>query len=503
MNNSLFGTPLLPLAVVIPLIAAIVSLLLTSPRARAITGIGFATLLLFALAPWLWHTPGADLPTSVRYALGGWGAPLGIDLHLDGFATVLLLSTAALVIVLSIYSAFYFAGQSQAARFWPLWWMLVAGLNGVFLAADAFNVYVLLEIIGLASVALVALAGTREACTAALRYALVGLLGSLCYLLGVALLYRHYGTLDFAQLAALAQADPLTWAALALVTAGLLLKTALLPLHFWLPSAHANAPAPVSAVLSALVVKASFYLIARYWLDILSPAVTDLGSMLLGLLGAVAVIWGCVAAFRAHRLKLLVAYSTVAQLGYLFLLFPLAASGTDTHMALEAVVYFIVAHALAKAAMFLAAGNILRACGHDDIARLRGVAGQQPASLFIFAIAGVSLIGLPPSGGFIAKWLLLNTAISSGQWWWAVVVLCGGLLAALYIFKVLNLAFVRVDLPSGQIPQPVSAPTHAGMTLCAFALAIGAVALGFSAEWLVTLLDAGSSVTTFSQGAGT
>jgi formate hydrogenlyase subunit 3/multisubunit Na+/H+ antiporter MnhD subunit len=325
----------------------------------------------------------------------------------------------------------------------------------------------------------------------------------LCYLLGVALLYRHYGTLDFAQLAALAQADPLTWAALALVTAGLLLKTALLPLHFWLPSAHANAPAPVSAVLSALVVKASFYLIARYWLDILSPAVTDLGSMLLGLLGAVAVIWGCVAAFRAHRLKLLVAYSTVAQLGYLFLLFPLAASGTDTHMALEAVVYFIVAHALAKAAMFLAAGNILRACGHDDIARLRGVAGQQPASLFIFAIAGVSLIGLPPSGGFIAKWLLLNTAISSGQWWWAVVVLCGGLLAALYIFKVLNLAFVRVDLPSGQIPQPVSAPTHAGMTLCAFALAIGAVALGFSAEWLVTLLDAGSSVTTFSQGAGT
>ena len=495
---------LLPALVVLPLLAAIVTMLLPGHRLRAWASVAFAILqLVLASALLAWLSGGVEVsdPQIRRYALAGWGAPLGIDLYVDGFAALMLAVTAALGLVLSIYSGFYFSDPQKAAQFWPLWWLLIVGLNALFLAADAFNIYVALEILGLASVALVALEGSRAALTAALRYLLVGLLGSLCYLLGVALLYRAYGTLDLAQLATVVQPTASSWAALAMITAGLLLKTALLPLHFWLPPAHASAPAPVSAALSALVVKAPFYLLARFWLDTLAPAATDYGLQLLGVLGATAVIWGSLQAFRARRLKLMVAYSTVAQLGYLFLLFPLAIGASAgsglSGAAVNAVAYFIVAHACAKAAMFLAAGNIMRAAGHDEIDRLGGLARHQPLSLFTFAIAGASLIGLPPSAGFTAKWLLLSAAIDSAQWWWVLVILAGGLLAAMYVFRVLNLAFISTEgsnlLPASQEAGIRSVP--ALMPLCGFALAIIAILLGFNAQWLLELVNVGAPAT--------
>lgn len=492
MINVGMMLPLLPLLVGLPLIAAIACVVIRSTRGLALVSALFAVAQLLVVTLLLLAFQDAADPW--RYTLGGWGAPLGIDLAVDGLALVLLLTTAILVLVLSFYSVGYFVDAAKRSGFWPLWWLLVAGLNAAFIAADAFNIYVALEIIGLAAAALVALAGTPTALSAALRYALVGLLGSLCYLLGVALLYRAYGTLDLAQLGVQAQADSLTWAALALISGGLLLKTALLPLHFWLPAAHASAPVPVSAVLSALVVKASFYLLLRFWLEVLTPATTELAANFLGLLGAAAIFWGCLAALRARRLKLLVAYSTVAQLGYLFLLFPLALTGNLSAVhgtgAVVAVTYFIIAHALAKAAMFLAAGNILAACGHDELRGLRGLACYQPLPLLVFAIAGVSLIGLPPSGGFIAKWLLLNAAISSGQWWWVVVILAGGLLAALYIARMLNIAFSQVD--ADRVTTTIR-PVPRVMTLCGLVLALLAVLLGVNAEWLIALLDSGNA----------
>lgn len=481
---------LLPLVVGLPLLAAIVSLAITSQRPRAFLCNLFAgshTVIVILLLLNMTNNGGVQ-----RYSLGGWGAPLGIDLAVDGLALIMLLVTSVLVLILSLYSHWYFTNQAKATRFWPLWWLLIAGLNCAFVAADAFNIYVALEMIGLAAVALVALADTRTALSAALRYALVGLLGSLCYLMGVALLYRAYGTLDLAHLATLVEAEPVTWATLSLISVGLLLKTALLPLHFWLPPAHASAPAPVSAALSALVVKASFYLLIRFWLDVLSPAVTEVAANFLGVLGAIAIVWGCIAALRAKRLKLMIAYSTVAQLGYLFLLFPLAQSYNEpiaqNNAALAAVACFIVAHALAKAAMFLAAGNILASFGHDEIDKLQGLASYQPIALATFAIAGVSLIGLPPSGGFIAKWLMLNVAFDTGQWWYVVIMLAGGLLAAMYVGRLLNVAFTQPHSPDDAAPESVKS-FPGGMANCGLALATLAVLLGFNAEWILNLLQ--------------
>jgi len=413
-----------------------------------------------------------------RYALGGWGAPLGIDLYADGLSLLMLMVTAVVGLGVSVYSSSYFEHKTAAA-FWPLWLFLWAALNALFLSADIFNLYVTLELMGLSAVALVALAGGADALTAAMRYLLVSLLGSLCYLLGVALLYHSFGSVDIAILAQRMESSPAVWAAMGLMSAGLLLKMALFPLHFWLPPAHASAPAPVSALLSALVVKASFYILLRLWLDVFQPG-SEAPGQLLGLLGGTAVLWGGIQALRQTRLKMLIAYSTVAQLGYLFLAFPLA-----TSIAWKGALYLLLSHAMAKAAMFMTAGNILRCCGHDRIVDLDRVAQRLPLTLTAFSLAGVSSMGLPPSGGFIGKWLLLDAALHSGQWWWALILILGGLLAAAYVFKVIGYAFT----PAGVTHEDRVVP--AGMEWTALLLALGSVLLGLFTPWPLALLDIG------------
>jgi len=413
-----------------------------------------------------------------RYAVGGWGAPLGIDLYADGLSLLMLMVTAAVGLGISVYSSSYFERKASAV-FWPLWLFLWAALNALFLSADIFNLYVTLELLGLAAVALVALAGSADALTAAMRYLLVSLLGSLFYLLGVALLYHSFGSVDIATLAQRVEPSPAVWAAMGLMSAGLLLKTALFPLHFWLPPAHASAPTPVSALLSALVVKASFYILLRLWLDIF-PLTDAAVGQLFGLLGAAAVLWGGIQALRQTRLKLLIAYSTVTQLGYMFMAFPLASS-----IAWKGALYLAVSHALAKAAMFMAAGNILYCCGHDRIVDLDRVAQRLPLTLTAFSLAGISSMGLPPSGGFIGKWMLLDAALRAGQWWWGLVLILGGLLAAAYVFKVVGYAFTQAEVPQQARAVPIT------MEWAALALALAAILLGLFAPWLLALMEIG------------
>ena len=326
------------------------------PRLVKMLGLASALLSLLSVAGLGWQMQHNGV---YHHAVGGWGAPLGIDLYADGLSLLMLAITALVGGAVSVYSATYFKSET-GVRFWPLWLFLLAALNALFLSADIFNLYVTLELMGLAAVALAALSGEKDALGGAMRYLLATLLGSLSYLLGVALLYQNFGSVDIAILADRMDSSPSVWAAMGLITAGLALKTALFPLHFWLPPAHASATAPVSALLSALVVKASFYILLRFWLSLFSPLLAENShglEALLGLLGAMAVLWGSFQALRQSRLKLLIAYSTVAQIGYLFLAFPLTHIAGIT--AWNAVAYLALSHALAKAAMFMAAGNLL------------------------------------------------------------------------------------------------------------------------------------------------
>jgi len=474
MLAGLADTPWSVLVILWPLVGALACFLW--PRHANPLGLLAALGSVACVATLAWQVveQGAQ-----RHAVGGWGAPLGIDLYADGLSLLMLVMTAMVGLGISIYSSGYF-DRKTAAVFWPLWLFLWTALNALLLSADIFNLYVTLELLGLAAVALVALAGGANALTAAMRYLLVSLLGSLCYLLGVALLYHSFGSVDIAILAQRVEPLPSVWAATGLMSAGLLLKTALFPLHFWLPPAHASAPAPVSAMLSALVVMASFYILLRLWLEIFPLSGAALGQ-LLGLLGAAAVLWGGIQALRQTRLKLLIAYSTVAQLGYLFLAFPLG-----TSFAWKGALYLLLSHALAKAAMFMAAGNILRFGGHDRIADLDRVVQRLPLTLTAFSLAGISLMGLPPSGGFIGKWLLLDAALYSGQWWWALILITGGLLTAAYVFKVVGYAFTPAEVSHEARTVP------ARMEWTALLLALAAVLLGLFALWPLTLLDIGS-----------
>jgi formate hydrogenlyase subunit 3/multisubunit Na+/H+ antiporter MnhD subunit len=389
------------------------------------------------------------------YLLGAWAPPLGVALRADGLSAVMMLATAVVICAVGVFAHADYHTPAAEARapfaFWILLLAIWAALNTVFLGGDLFTLYVALELVTFAAVPLVCLDGRAETLQAALRYLLFALLGSILYLVGTALLYGTYGTLDIVLLSQRIGAQPATLIAVALMTVGLLAKTALFPLYLWLPPAHANAPASASAVLSALVVKGSFFIVVRLWFDVMPGLPGFVASQLLAALGAAAILFAGVLALRQEGLKLLVAYSTLAQIGNLFLMFPLALGTGSAQLysggALTGGMVQAISHATAKAAMFMAAGLIYTALGHDRIAELGGVGRALPISVCAFALAGLALIGVPPSGAYLAKQLLLQAAAGTEQWWWAVVLQTSGIFTSGYVFLVLAHALTPADKP--------------------------------------------------------
>lgn len=487
--------------VLLPLLAALPAVVW--PRqGKHFAAVGLVATWVCLTVLWiqLWQGP-------VSVVLGSWPVPLGIAWAVDGARAALFTLAGAVMTAVLIYARKEFAlvhqpeptsqkgrekllGQRrQAESFWPLMLLLWTGLNLVVVTDDLFNAYVGLELVSLSAVAVVALAGNAEALSASLRYLAYALMGSLWYLLGVTLLYGQHATLDVGLLSQAAWSTPTDILALAIITVGLFIKTALFPFHAWLPSAHASAPAAGSAVLSALVPKVAFLLILKIWLDAGAAAASPAALNVLGVLGAMAVVYGSLLALRQERLKLLIAWSTVAQIGYLFFVFPLAGGPAQEQPwstdAWSGMWFQLVSHGLAKAAMFLCAGLWLQALGHDRITGLRGMVNYMPITVLAFGLAGVSLMGLPPSGGFAAKYLLLVAAFAAGQWWWAVVIVLGGLLAALYLYRPLAAAMSRPETP------PELKPVAAGWQCLPLLLALTAALLGLASAWPFEALQIG------------
>jgi formate hydrogenlyase subunit 3/multisubunit Na+/H+ antiporter MnhD subunit len=465
----------LPIAIiVIPLAGAVACFVL--PRAAralmAVLGIAGTVASGWLAADVLEH--GAR-----GYVVGGWAPPLGIALHADGLAAALVALTAVLMTVCGSLARPRRSGDA----FFTSWLFAWAALAVVFLSDDAFNVYVGLELLGIASVALVASPGTRPALHAALRYLAAGLTGSLLYLLGAALLYASEGTLSFAGLEDAGGAPAA--AALAFMTVGLLLKCAVFPLHGWLPGAHGCAPAPASAVLSGVVVKSGIYLIWRLWSDTLFGVPADAAANLLGALGVGALLWGAAMAWRAERLKIVIAYSTVSQLGYLVMAVPLLrTAGVE---ALAGVMLLAAAHAFAKAGCFLAAGAVLARRRSDRLETLAGLVSQMPIAAFALGVGTVSLVGLPPSGGFAGKWLLIQASFAVHAWWWAAVFIAGSLLSAAVLIRALAPAFEAAPADCASRAERAGASEWT-----ALAIALGALALGPLAGPWTSLVTEGS-----------
>ncbi|RKZ69012.1 MAG: oxidoreductase [Candidatus Parabeggiatoa sp. nov. 3] len=557
MHNDIIITsqsPWMALAIMIPLLAAVLSFIggrRTGPLFTLAAMVGVLVSVSW-IAVQVW-TQGPQ-----SEAVGGWAAPLGRELYADGLSVLMLLMTAIVGSFITGYALQYFAhceasltslsfrepsdvSKEQAIEavpslphavlssehsivpvqeekqhieregiqknhklvhnshlFWPLWLLLWSGLNALFLSSDLFNLYIILTLIILAAVSLISLKGRAIALQASMRYLLVALFATSIYLLGLALLYGAVGTLDIKSLALELEANPTTLIAIVLIVIGLLIKTALFPFHFWLPATYAAASAPVSALLSALVLKGTFYILLRLGFEVFPIEWFPTLGQLLGLLGAIAILWGSWQAWQQEHLNRLIAYSIIAQVGYFFLLFPLASNMIDAPpwglMAWKGGILLALSHALAISAMFMASGNLLLRLGTDRLDHLRGLGQRYPITFLTLAIAGMSIIGLPPSGGFLGNWLLLNAAYESGQWWWAGIIVIGIFLAIAYIGKIFTPVF---DKPIAQSvvfeKTPVLLPLS--MTWLPLLLAFIALVLGLVATSPLTLLEIGSPFT--------
>lgn len=425
----------------------------------------------------------AALPQSngpIVYLLGAWPPPLGVALRADGLSAVMLAATAVVICAVAIFATADSSLTASEARapfaFWVLLLAVWGALNTIFVGGDLFTLYVALELLTFAAVPLVSLDGRAETLRAAMRYLLFALLGSVLYLLGTALLYGLHGTLDIVLLSRRVGTEPAALVAAALMTTGLLAKTALFPLHLWLPPAHAGAPAAASAILSGLVVKGSFFIIVRLWFNVMPGLPGFAATQLLAALGGAAIVFGSIVALRQERLKLLIAYSTLAQIGYLFLMFPLAfgASGQlESGGALAGGLLQAISHATAKAAMFLVAGSIYATLGQDRIMGLGGVGRVLPIGVLAFAVSGLALMGAPPGGAYLAKKLLLQATAENGQWWWAVVLEAGGIFTSAYVVLVLAHA-----LPAANEPTTLDSATPRIREVAALALALCSLLLG-------------------------
>ena len=388
----------------------------------------------------------------ISYAMGGWAPPWGIELRIDSLNALIVLIVAGIGAVVLPYAG-PSASAELAARgrslFYSLFLLTYTGLIGIAITGDIFNLFVFLEISSLSSYALIALGKDRRALTASYQYLIMGTIGATFYLIGVGLLYSLTGTLNIADLAERLPAvggARTAETAFAFIVAGVSLKLALFPLHLWLPNAYTYAPSAVSAFIAATATKVAVYVMLRVLYTVFG-ADYSFGWMpltpILLLFALVGIVWTSITALTQIDAKRLLAYSSVAQIGYMVLGLAMA-----TPAGLTAAITHVFNHALMKGALFLALGAVAYRVGSTRIGQIAGLGKAMPWTMSAFAIGGLSLIGVPLTAGFISKWYLIVAALELGWWWLAVIVLLTSLIAVMYVWRVIEAAWFR-PLPEG------------------------------------------------------
>lgn len=394
---------------------------------------------------------------SISYALGGWAPPWGIEYHVDvlsGFILVMVALVGALVVSYARASVEREVAADRIYLFYTAYLLNLAGLLGVVITGDIFNLFVFIEISSLSSYALISLGRDRRALLAAYRYLILGTLGATFILTGIGYLYAVTGTLNMADLAQRLPAvmDTRTAkTALGFLTIGLALKTAIFPLHLWLPNAYTYAPSVVSTLLAGTTTKVFLYVLLRLMYDIFSAEFVfhqmHLHSLLLPL-GLVTVVFGSLVAIYQSDLKRLLAYSSIAQIGYMVVAISLVSAA-----GVQAGVLHMFNHAVIKTTLFLCAGCLVYRFGRTDMEALAGAARLMPWTLAAFVLAGLSLIGIPLTAGFISKWYLLLAAVGQGDWVTAFVIVFASLLTAIYIWRVVEVAYFREPVGGGDVHE--------------------------------------------------
>jgi multicomponent Na+:H+ antiporter subunit D len=417
------GRPAWPLAV------------LAGASATAAAAAGLAAVL--ARGPW-------------RYAVGGWPPPWGIEVVLDplsGFVAVTVAGVATLALVAGRAGA-RAAFPGAEPTYYALALLLVTGLLGMIVSGDVFNVFVFLEVASIASYALVAGAG-GAALAAAFRYVVLGTVGASFYLLGVGFLYAATGTLNMADLGERVRPlghAPLVDGGLAFLAIGLAVKMGLFPFHGWLPDAYMRAPAPAAPLLASVATKAPIYVLARMLLYVVRPEGLAIGGIL-AWAGGAAILAGGVLALRQPDARRLLAYSSVSQVGYMAL-----GLGLANRPALAGAYLHVLNHALMKAALFagLAAAALQ---GRSMRLPAAGLGRRMPLTAASAVVAALSMVGIPPAGGFFSKWYLLEGALAAGEPLLAGTVLVGSLLAAGYMYRLTEAVWFGEPRGPGSPPE--------------------------------------------------
>jgi multicomponent Na+:H+ antiporter subunit D len=445
------------LHVVVPLIAA--------PLMVLVRHGGFAWLLATAVS-WSSLAVSAALFTEVAdggvisYAIGSWAPPWGIEYRIDSvnaFLLVLVSLIASIVVVYCRESVAAEVPREQHYLFYTMYSLCLAGLLGIAATGDGFNLFVFLEISSLSSYVLIALGRDRRALMASYQYLIMGTIGATFIVIGVGLLFLMTGTLNLADMAGrlpeIVETRPVL-AALGFITVGICLKLALFPLHFWLPNAYAYAPSAVAAFLAATATKVSVYVLLRFYYSVFGESVIfdalPQGVILLVLSIAAMFIASTVAIFQAD-IKRLFAYSSVAQIGYITL-------GISLHTltGLTAGIVHLFNHALTKGALFLLLGSVALRLGGVRFRDIGGIARVMPLTTFGIVLAGLSLIGVPGTVGFVSKWYLVLAALEKGAWWIAALIVLSSLLAVIYVWRFVEAAYFQE--PSAAVAKLKEAP---------------------------------------------
>ena len=476
MNAVIAQLPVLIL--VVPIIAALLILLAGmvnrsfSYRITLVTiGFQFAVSLILLLAVMTGGT--------IHYYLGGWPPPLGIELVIDAFNSYVLVVILALALLTAVWAREGTAldiPPEKTVAFFVVFQLLITGLCGMTITGDIFNLYVFLEISSIATYTLVASGRGARSLVAGFNYLVLGSIAAGFIVLGIGYLYVATGTLNMGELAAMLPASyglVTVHAAFLFLMIGFSIKVAFFPLHLWLPDAYTESPAVVTILIATATSKVTVYAMIRVIFSVFTTQyITESFPVteVILIIAAIAIIAGAVLAIAQDNLKRMFAYSSISQMGYIMF-----AIGVANQVALEGGLLHIMAHAVMKGCLFMVAGMIIYRTGFTTIKQLSGLSRTMPVACAAFALAGASMIGIPPTIGFMSKYYLVLGAVEAGQYLAAAVLLAGSLLAAVYIWRVIELMYFG-DSPGKDLHTGREAPFS--MIVPVLILAVSCLLLG-------------------------
>ena len=407
------------------------------------------------------------------YHVGGYNDFVGITLAIDPLSRIILIMVQVLVFLACWYSIGYMDHYTDHSRYYALVFFMLAGMNGIIITADFFNLFVFMEIATLASYSLVAYGGKSHELEASFKYLVLGSVSSLFILFGIALIYSQTAALNmFIVSERMDFNTPIAWLIIVVMSAGLGLKSALFPFHSWLPDAHSSAPAPISAVLSGVLIKAvGIYVMLRFFFNIVG--IENAPLSLIAWLGALSSLTGVILAMGQQDFKRLLACHSVSQVGYIFI-----GIGLGTYWGLLGAILHMINHAAFKSLLFLNAGSIEHATGERNFHHMGGLAKVMPWSNATSFIGFTSIGGVPPLNGFWSKLLLMLACIMSGQWVLAIIIACVALMTLTLFPKIQKYVFLG-DLPEKfkKVKESPWSMIFPMLILCFFCISLGLMIL--------------------------